>query len=47
MQAAKPVEIKRHKRYELLDSFRGLVLISMILFHACWDMVYIFDMKWD
>lgn len=46
MQAVN-VEIKKHRRYELLDSFRGMVLISMIFFHACWDMVYIFGMKWD
>lgn len=36
------------RRYELLDSLRGLVLISMILFHTCWDLVYIFgkDFSW-
>jgi len=34
-------------RYGLLDSFRGLVLISMIAYHACWDLVYIFNMKWS
>lgn len=35
-------------RYGLLDSLRGLVLISMILYHACWDLVYIFgkDFRW-
>ena len=26
------------KRYELIDSLRGLAIISMILFHACWIM---------
>lgn len=30
-------------RYGMLDSIRGLVLCSMILFHACWDLVFIFD----
>lgn len=34
------------KRYEILDSFRGLVLISMIAYHTVWDMVYIFGEKW-
>lgn len=34
-------------RYGLLDSLRGLVLISMILFHACWDLVYIFEKDWS
>ncbi len=34
-------------RYGLLDSLRGLVLVSMILFHACWDLVYIFGKDWN
>jgi len=34
------------KRYAILDSFRGLVLISMIAYHTVWDMVYIFGEKW-
>ena len=35
-------------RYYLLDSFRGFSLINMILYHAIWDMVYIFgcDILW-
>ena len=37
---------KEKCRYELLDSIRGLVLISMIVFHACWDLVYIFGKDW-
>ena len=37
---------KEKCRYELLDSIRGLVLVSMILFHACWDLVYIFGKDW-
>lgn len=35
------------KRYELLDSLRGLVLISMILYHGIWDLVYLFGRKWS
>lgn len=31
----------------MLDSLRGLTLISMIAYHTVWDMVYIFDVKWD
>ncbi len=27
-------------RYNLIDAIRGLTIISMILFHACWDLVY-------
>ncbi len=34
------------KRYHILDSFRGLVLLSMIAYHTIWDMVYIFGEKW-
>ena len=26
--------------YALLDEMRGLDLISMMLYHACWDMIY-------
>lgn len=33
-------------RYHLLDSIRGFVLISMVLYHACWDLVYIFGKNW-
>ncbi len=34
------------KRYAILDSFRGLILISMIAYHTVWDMVYIFGENW-
>ena len=39
---------RKNQRYEMLDSIRGAVLISMILYHACWDLVYIFkkDFRW-
>lgn len=33
-------------RYQLLDTLRGLSLVSMILFHACWDLVYLFGYDW-
>ena len=38
----------KKKRYYLLDSLRGITLISMILYHAVWDLVYIFgvNMPW-
>lgn len=32
-------------RYALLDELRGLDLISMMLFHVCWDLVFLFDMN--
>lgn len=34
------------KRYELLDTIRGIVLISMIIYHASWNFVYIYGMDW-
>lgn len=36
----------RQRRLELLDSIRGLVLISMILYHGIWDLVYLYGMQW-
>ncbi|MBO5590332.1 MAG: DUF1624 domain-containing protein [Acidaminococcaceae bacterium] len=33
-------------RYRLLDTARGFSLVSMILFHACWDLVYLFGYDW-
>ncbi len=38
---------EKRRRYKFLDSVRGMVLISMILYHACWDLVYIFGKKWS
>ena len=34
-------------RWEALDALRGLTLVSMIAYHACWDLVYLFGMDWD
>lgn len=36
------------KRYDILDSLRGLTLISMIFYHTMWDIVYIYgvDAPW-
>lgn len=36
------------KRYRSLDRIRGVTLISMILYHMIWDLVYLFgwDLKW-
>ena len=31
------------KRYHVLDNIRGITLVSMILYHAVWDIAYIFD----
>jgi len=37
---------KKQDRFHLIDSIRGLTIISMVLFHACWDMVYLFLHDW-
>ena len=33
-------------RYRLLDTLRGYSLASMILFHTCWDLVYLYGYDW-
>ncbi len=35
------------RRYHGLDTLRGLTLISMIAYHACWDLVYLWGKDWD
>ena len=35
------------KRYRILDHIRGVTLLSMIVYHAIWDLVYIFGMRLD
>ena len=34
-------------RYALLDELRGLDLISMMLYHGCWDLVFLFGIHAD
>ncbi|MFI3212182.1 MAG: heparan-alpha-glucosaminide N-acetyltransferase domain-containing protein [Eubacteriales bacterium] len=33
-------------RYHLIDSIRGITIISMILYHGSWDMVHIYHYDW-
>ncbi len=33
-------------RYGLVDTLRGIALVSMIIYHTVWDMVYIFNEQW-
>ena len=35
------------RRSGTLDSLRGLTLVSMMAYHACWDLVYLYGMPWD
>ncbi|MBQ7858582.1 MAG: DUF1624 domain-containing protein [Faecalibacterium sp.] len=34
------------RRLHLLDTVRGATLLSMILYHASWDAVYLFGLPW-
>ena len=34
-------------RYALLDELRGLDLVSMMLYHSCWDMMFLFGIWMD
>lgn len=38
--------MRTSKRYGRLDCFRGITLVSMIIYHVCWDLVYIFGKNW-
>lgn len=39
--------MRKPKRYGGLDTLRGITLISMVVYHVCWDLVYIFRKDWD
>lgn len=42
------MEQQQSLRYRLLDELRGLDLISMMLYHGMWDVVFLFGItqKW-
>lgn len=40
-------EPRKNNRYALLDSIRGITLLSMILFHGTWDLVYLYGKNWE
>ncbi len=33
-------------RYPVLDAIRGVALLNMMVYHAVWDMVYLFGFDW-
>lgn len=37
----------KSNRFQLLDTIRGIVLVSMVIYHASWNLVYIYGVKWD
>ena len=38
--------MRRGKRYPLLDVIRGLTIVSMVGYHAAWDLVYLAGVDW-
>jgi uncharacterized membrane protein len=40
------METNANRRYDLLDTLRGLTLCSMFAYHAAWDLVHLFGMRW-
>ena len=42
------VKIKeQRKRLHLIDSLRGLIILCMIVYHGIWNLVYLYDVKWE
>lgn len=34
-------------RFSLVDEYRGFWIVNMIIYHAIWDLVYIYGVKWS
>lgn len=39
------VQVRKASRLAGLDTIRGITLLSMILYHTCWDLVFLFGKK--
>ena len=35
------------QRYVWIDNIRAIAMVSMIIFHGVWDLVYLYGMDWD
>ncbi len=46
VRCADVVDKAGKERLYLIDGIRGAVIISMILYHACWDAVYLLGFEW-
>lgn len=46
MQEAK-TGVETNRRYLLLDTLRGILLLAMVLYHLGWDLVYLFSYKFS
>ena len=42
---AKEVQRQKTSRSAGLDTIRGITLLSMILYHTCWDLVFLFEKR--
>ena len=40
-------QVLQKQRYHLLDTLRGITLISMIVYHGTWDLVYLYGVDWN
>lgn len=43
-KAAEKEKTIHSKRYDLIDSFRGFSVLSMIFYHMVWDLFFLFDL---
>lgn len=37
----------KRTRFAFLDTLRGMMLVSMILYHGCWNLVYLYGKDWQ
>lgn len=37
----------QQRRLHLIDEYRGFVVLNMIVYHAIWDLVYMFGVNWQ
>lgn len=42
---AKEIQRQKTSRSAGLDTIRGITLLSMILYHTCWDLVFLFEKR--
>ena len=47
MNSEKIPSREKGQRYGIFDGIRGITLLSMIIYHGAWDLVYIYGVKWD
>ena len=45
MENERIFQMEKRERYQCLDTLRGCTLLSMILYHFIWDLVYVKEME--